>query len=99
MSVPELIDSPHTDLFLALAGMGNVECGLHPLKCVHLHAKSFFNAQRHVPGKGSLTVEQAGQGRPGNPQCPEGEPPRGEVLELPVHERFSRGRAVVAALS
>jgi hypothetical protein len=77
--------------------LGNIVCGLHPHKRVHLHSKSFFNAQRHVPGKVSLAVEEAGQGRPGNPQCPEGEPLRGAMPKLLVHERFSRGRAVVAA--
>ena len=54
------------DLLLAFAGLSNVVGGLHSHERVHLHSKGFLDAERHVPGKVSLAVEQAGQRGPGN---------------------------------
>ena len=53
------MNSPHMDLLLTLAGLGDIVGGLHPHERVHLHSKGFLNAERHVPGKGSLAVKQA----------------------------------------
>src|ERR1700719_4675721 len=53
------------DLLLAFAGLSNVVGGLHSHERVHLHSKGFLDAERHVPGKVSLAVEQAGQRGPG----------------------------------
>jgi hypothetical protein len=44
------------DLLLTLAGLGNIVGGLHPHECVHFHSKGFLNAERHIPGKVSLSV-------------------------------------------
>jgi len=49
-------NTPHMDLLLALAGLGDVVGGLHPHERVHLHSKGFLNAERHIPGKVSLAV-------------------------------------------
>ena len=54
------------DLLLAFADLGDVVGSLHPHKCVHLHSKGLFNAERHVPGKVGLAVKQARQRRPGH---------------------------------
>ena len=40
----------HTDLFLALARLGNVVGRLHTHQRVHLHSKSFLDTERHIPG-------------------------------------------------
>src|ERR1700674_2263693 len=54
------------DLLLAFAGSSDVVGGLHSHERVHLHSEGFLDAERHVPGKISLAVEQAGQRGPGN---------------------------------
>jgi hypothetical protein len=41
---------------------------LHPHKRVHLHPKSFLNAERHIAREISLAIQQAGQRRPRNPK-------------------------------
>jgi hypothetical protein len=46
--------------------LGDVVGGLHPHERVHLHSKRFLNAERHIPGKVSLAVKQAGQRGPGD---------------------------------
>jgi hypothetical protein len=51
-----LVNPPHVDLLLTLAGSGDVVGGLHPHERVHLHAKGFLNAERHIPGKVSPAV-------------------------------------------
>ncbi|MGA8376013.1 MAG: hypothetical protein WB758_15550, partial [Candidatus Sulfotelmatobacter sp.] len=61
-----LVNPPHMDLLLTLAGLGNIVGGLHPHECVHFHSKGFLNVERHIPGKVSLSVKQAGQRGPGN---------------------------------
>jgi hypothetical protein len=61
-----LVNPPHVALRLAFAGLSNVVSGLHSHERVHLHSKSFLDAERHVPGKVSLAVEQAQQHGPGN---------------------------------
>src|SRR5882762_7900412 len=54
------------DLLLAFAGLSDVVGGLHSHERIHLHSEGFLDAERHVPGKVSLAVEQAGQRGPGN---------------------------------
>ena len=49
-----------------LAGLGNIVGALHLHEGVHFHSKGFLNAERHIPGKVSLAVKQAGQRGPGN---------------------------------
>jgi hypothetical protein len=46
--------------------LGDVVGSLHPHERVHLHTKGFLNAERHIAGKVSLPVEQAGQSGLGN---------------------------------
>ncbi len=41
-----LVNPPHMDLLLTLAGLGDVVGGLHPHERVHLHSKGFLNAER-----------------------------------------------------
>ena len=61
-----MVNPPQMDLLLALAGLGNVIGSLHPHERVHLHSKGFLDAERHIPGKISPAVKQAGQRGPGN---------------------------------
>jgi hypothetical protein len=68
VNVCELLNPPHMDLLLALAGLGDIVGGLHLHKRVHLHPKSFLNAERHIARKISLAVQQAGKSRPRNPK-------------------------------
>ena len=60
------VNPPHMDLRLALAGLGDVVGSLHPHERIHLHSEGLLNAERHVSGKVSLPVEQAGQSGPGH---------------------------------
>jgi len=46
------------DLVFAPAGLGDVIGGLQAQERVHVHAKGFFNAQRHVPGKVALPLSK-----------------------------------------
>jgi len=48
----------HTDLALALARLRNVVGRLHTHQRVHLHAKSFLDAERPIPGEVSLAIQQ-----------------------------------------
>src|SRR5208337_5569506 len=68
VKISQLMNPAHMDLLLAPPGPGDVVRGLHPHECVHLHSESLLNAQRHVPGKVGLAVEQARQRRPGYPK-------------------------------
>jgi hypothetical protein len=61
-----LVNPPHMDLLLPLSGSGDVVGGLHSHERVHLHSKGFLDAERHIPGKISPAVKQAGQRGPGN---------------------------------
>ena len=63
--VNELADAANVNQLFALTGLRDVVRGLHPYERVHLHAKSFLDAKRHIAGKVSLAIEQAGQCRPG----------------------------------
>jgi hypothetical protein len=56
-----VVNPPHMDLLLTLAGLGDVVGSLHPHERVHLHSEGFLNAQRHVPGEVGLAVKQAGE--------------------------------------
>ena len=58
-----------TDLFLPLSGLRDIIGSLHPQGRIHLHSKGFFDAERHIPGKLGLAVDQAGERGPGNPKC------------------------------
>jgi hypothetical protein len=48
------------DLLLALPGLGDVIGGLHTHKRVHFHPKRFLDPKRHVSGKISIAVKEAG---------------------------------------
>ena len=61
-----LVDAAHANLLLPLANLHNVVRDLHPHKRVHFYSEGFFNAERHVPGKVCLAVEQAGECGPGD---------------------------------
>ena len=39
----------HTDLFLALARLGNVVRSLHTHQCIHLDSEGLLDAERHFP--------------------------------------------------
>lgn len=54
---------PSVDFLLALARLGDIVRRLHPHERVHLYTECFFDAERHVPGKVCLAIEQAGEGR------------------------------------
>jgi hypothetical protein len=60
------MESPHTNLFLALACFCDVVGGLHAHESVHSYAKGLFDAERHVAGKVGLAIEQAGERGPGH---------------------------------
>ncbi len=66
MHLGKLVNAEGADFLLALRGPGNIVGGLHSHKRVHLHAKSLFNAKRHVPGKVGAAVQQAAQRSAGN---------------------------------
>jgi hypothetical protein len=52
----ELRYAPYSDLLLLLARLRNVIRGLHLHQRIHLHAKRFFNPERHDPRKVSFAV-------------------------------------------
>ena len=66
MNVRWLVNPPNMDLLLAFARLSDVVGGLHSHERVHLHSERFLDAERHIPGKVSFAVEQAGQRGPGN---------------------------------
>jgi len=86
VNVCELLNPPHMDLLLALAGLGNIVGGLHLHKRVHLHPKSFLNAERHIARKISLAVQQAGKSRPRNPKGRGGvsDKPAGSIISVRI---------------
>ena len=59
LSVDKLIDSLDVNLFFAFASLGDIVRTLHPHERVHLHAKGFFDAERHISRKVGFAVEQA----------------------------------------
>ena len=58
-SVDKLIDSLDVNLLFAFASLGDIVRSLHPHERVHLHAKGFFDAERHISRKIGFAVEQA----------------------------------------
>jgi hypothetical protein len=54
-----LVNSPHADLLLPLASLGNVVRTLHPHERVHLHSESLLDAQRHISGETRVAVQKA----------------------------------------
>ena len=66
VNVRWLVNPPNMDLLLAFARLSDVVGGLHSHERVHLHSERFLDAERHIPGKVSFAVEQAGQRGPGN---------------------------------
>lgn len=58
------LDARDLDLIFTFPCLGNIVGRLHSHGRVHLYAKGFFNAKRHVSRQVGLAVEQTGERGP-----------------------------------